>query len=157
MRQAASPRSLLAKQDLTADTKGQIVTMLNPDFNKALRILSEIGANQSGSTTSLEQLRAIDGLGKSDVDRIVERLEFAELLTGNTEGYRLRRSIRKVRLSEVYVAVIPTSELPKTTFDELYGMIANQAHAAAVEELNGLDLSSTLAEFIGSPTRRATG
>ncbi|MFS2150654.1 hypothetical protein [Rhizobium sp. Rhizsp42] len=131
------------------------VVMLNPDFNKALRILLEIGANQFRSTTSMEQLRAIDGLAASDVDQIVERLEFAELLTGDTKGYRLRRSIRKISLSEIYVAVIPARELPRTTFDELYGIIAHQAHEAAIRELGGLDLSSTLAEWIGTPSRKA--
>lgn len=129
--------------------------MLNPDFNKALRILLAVGANQSRSTTSLEQLRAIDGLGVLDVDRIVERLEFAELLTGDTNGYRIRRSMRQIGLSEIYVAVIPTRELPRTTFDELYRSIERQAHEAAIRELGGLDLSSTLAEWIGTPSRKA--
>ncbi len=123
--------------------------MLNPDFKKVLLILLEIGKNQMQSrTTSLTEVRAIGGLSVIEVDRLVDRLKFAELLSANDDNIRLRRSAKQIRLSEIYAAVIPTKELPKTSFDELYQTIAEQAHAAATEELHGLDLCSSLAELL---------
>jgi DNA-binding IscR family transcriptional regulator len=120
-------------------------------FNEALRIVLTVGVNQRQSLlTSRRQIRSINGVLRDHADIVLAQLIFANILSGDENGYRLARSPKAISLAEIYAAVIPARKLPKTTFDRFYETIAEKARDAAMAELAGLDLSSTLAKLFAS-------
>lgn len=125
--------------------------MPSQTFRKALRIVLTIAYNQTLSrTTPHRKIRRIGGMGAHDADAILDLLKFADIIAGDDNGYRIARSLRMVSLAEVYAAITPARKLPKTSFDHLYDVIIDKARTAAIADLDGIDLSSTLADLLGT-------
>ena len=123
----------------------------NNSFNEALRIALTVGVNQRQSLlTSRRQIHSIEGVSAENADVLLAQLIFANILSGDESGFRIARSPKTISLAEIYAAVIPARKLPKTTFDRFYETIAEKAREAAISELAGLELSSTLAKVLGS-------
>jgi len=125
--------------------------MPSQTFRKALRIVLAIAYNQAQSrTTPHRKIRRIGGMGADDADAILGLLTFADIVGGDEDGYRIARSPRMISLAEVYAAVTPARKLPKTSFDHLYDTLIDKARTAAIADLDGIDLSSTLADLLGA-------
>lgn len=124
--------------------------MPSQTFRKALRIVLTIAHYQMQSrTTPRRKIRRIGGMVVHDADVILDLLKFADIVTGDDNGYRISRSLRMVSLAEIYAAVTPARKLPKTSFDHLYDALIDKARTAAISDLDGIDLSATLADVLG--------
>jgi DNA-binding IscR family transcriptional regulator len=125
--------------------------MPSQTFRTALRIVLAIAYNQAQSrTTPHRKICRIGGIAEHDADAILGLLKFADIVSGDDEGYQLARSPRMVSLAEIYAAVTPARKLPKTSFDYLYDALIDKARTAAIADLDGIDLSSTLADLLGT-------
>jgi DNA-binding IscR family transcriptional regulator len=125
--------------------------MPSQTFRKALRIVLTIAHYQMQSrTTPRRKIRRIGGMPAHEADAILDLLRFADIVTGDDNGYRVSRSMRMVSLAEIYAAITPARKLPKTSFDHFYDALIDKARKAAISDLDGIDLSSTLAEALGA-------